>query len=103
MTIWSSWSGLVTAMKLRRDRLHRRSAELRWSQNTSIGFTDRLARAGAQPSVGSVGDALDNALAETEEVYYRHHHAALAAVPTSQPSGHAGPSQAADDSAVRDA
>ena len=35
------------------------------SQYTSIAFTERLAAAGAQPSVGSVGDAYDNALAET--------------------------------------
>ena len=36
------------------------------SQYTSIAFTERLAEAGAAPSVGSVGDAYDNALAETE-------------------------------------
>jgi putative transposase len=36
------------------------------SQYTSIAFTQRLAEAGIAPSVGSVGDALDNALAETE-------------------------------------
>lgn len=36
------------------------------SQYTSIAFTERLAAAGATPSVGSVGDALDNALAESE-------------------------------------
>ena len=35
------------------------------SQYTSIAFTGRLAAAGAQPSVGSVGDAYDNALAES--------------------------------------
>jgi putative transposase len=35
------------------------------SQYTSIAFTERLAAAGAQPSVGSVGDAYDNALAES--------------------------------------
>jgi putative transposase len=35
------------------------------SQYTSIAFTQRLAAAGAQPSVGSVGDAYDNALAES--------------------------------------
>jgi putative transposase len=35
------------------------------SQYTSIAFTERLAVAGAAPSVGTVGDALDNALAET--------------------------------------
>jgi len=35
------------------------------SQYTSIAFTDRLIDAGVDPSVGSVGDAYDNALAET--------------------------------------
>ena len=36
------------------------------SQYTSIAFTERLAAAGAAPSVGTVGDALDNALAESQ-------------------------------------
>jgi putative transposase len=36
------------------------------SQYTSIAHTERLAEAGAAPSVGSVGDAYDNALAESE-------------------------------------
>jgi transposase InsO family protein len=31
------------------------------SQYTSIAFTERLAAVGAAPSLGSVGDALDNA------------------------------------------
>lgn len=35
------------------------------SQYTSIAFTERLAEAGVDASVGSVGDAYDNALAET--------------------------------------
>ena len=35
------------------------------SQYTSIALTERLAAAGAQPSVGTVGDAYDNALAES--------------------------------------
>ena len=35
------------------------------SQYTSIAFTSRLIEAGIDPSVGSVGDAFDNALAET--------------------------------------
>ena len=35
------------------------------SQYTSIAFTERLAAAGVQSSVGSVGDAYDNALAES--------------------------------------
>ena len=36
------------------------------SQYTSIAFTSRLAEAGIDPSVGSVGDAYDNALAESQ-------------------------------------
>jgi len=35
------------------------------SQYLSIAYSERLAEAGAQPSVGSVGDAYDNALAES--------------------------------------
>ena len=35
------------------------------TQYTSVAFTTRLIDAGVDPSVGSVGDALDNALAET--------------------------------------
>lgn len=37
----------------------------RGSQYTSIRLTERLARAGIQPSVGAVGSSYDNALAET--------------------------------------
>ena len=37
----------------------------RGSQYLSIRYSERLAQLGAQPSVGSVGDACDNALAET--------------------------------------
>src|SRR3954468_15631452 len=43
----------------------RENASALGSQYTSIAFTERLAAAGAAPSVGTVGDALDNALAET--------------------------------------
>jgi putative transposase len=35
------------------------------SQCTSIASTERLAEAGIDPSVGSVGDTYDNALGET--------------------------------------
>ncbi len=35
------------------------------SQYTSISYTDRVAEAGMVPSIGSVGDALDNAMAES--------------------------------------
>jgi putative transposase len=35
------------------------------ASNLSIRYSERLAEAGAEPSVGSVGDSYDNALAET--------------------------------------
>ena len=37
----------------------------RGSQYLSIKYTERLTEAGIEPSVGSVGDSYDNALAET--------------------------------------
>ena len=37
----------------------------RGSQYVSIKYTERLAEAGIEPSVGTVGDSYDNALAET--------------------------------------
>jgi putative transposase len=43
----------------------------RGSQYVSIKYTDRLAVAGIEPSVGSVGDSYDNALAETINGLYK--------------------------------
>ena len=43
----------------------------RGSQYVSIKYTDRLADAGIEPSVGSVGDSYDNALAETINGLYK--------------------------------
>src|SRR3954466_14549364 len=37
----------------------------------SIRYTERLAAAGIEPSVGSVGDSFDNALAETINGLYK--------------------------------
>jgi putative transposase len=37
----------------------------RGSQYLSIRYTERLTQAGVEPSVGSVGDSYDNAMAET--------------------------------------
>jgi transposase InsO family protein len=37
----------------------------RGSQYLSIRYTERLKEAGVEPSVGSVGDSYDNALAES--------------------------------------
>lgn len=41
------------------------------AQYTSIAFTNRLIEAGVDPSVGSVGDAYDNALAESTIGLYK--------------------------------
>jgi transposase InsO family protein len=43
----------------------------RGSQYLSIKYTERLAKAGIDPSVGSVGDSYDNALAETVNGLYK--------------------------------
>lgn len=43
----------------------------RGSQYTSIRFSERLAEAGIQPSVGAVGSSYDNALAETINGLYK--------------------------------
>ena len=50
-------SQLPSAKPLRRPRES--------TQYVSIRYTERLAEAGIEPSVGSVGDSYDNALAET--------------------------------------
>ena len=41
------------------------------SQYTSIRYTDRLAEAGLQASIGTIGDSYDNALAETVNGLYK--------------------------------
>jgi putative transposase len=43
----------------------------RGSQYVSIRYTERLAEAGVEPSVGSIGDSYDNALAETINGLYK--------------------------------
>ena len=43
----------------------------RGAQYLSIRYTERLAEAGIEPSVGSVGDSYDNALAETINGLYK--------------------------------
>ena len=50
-------------------RVLRRPIEL--AQYVSIKYTERLAEAGIEPSVGSVGDSYDNALAETINGLYK--------------------------------
>ena len=41
------------------------------SQFTSLRYGERLAEIGAVPSIGTVGDSFDNALAETTNGYYK--------------------------------
>ncbi|WP_208279910.1 IS3 family transposase [Massilia oculi] len=58
------------------DRQPERSDELihhsdRGSQYVSIRYSERLAEAGVEPSVGSKGDSYDNALAETINGLYK--------------------------------
>lgn len=43
----------------------------RGSQYVSTRYTERLAEAGIEPSVGSRGDSYDNALAETINCLYK--------------------------------
>jgi len=43
----------------------------RCSQYVSIKYSERLAEAGIEPSVGSKGDSYDNALAETMNAFYK--------------------------------
>jgi len=58
------------------------------SQFTSIRYGERLAEIGATPSIGTVGDSYDTALAETVNGYYK---AELTTVPDVQDRG--GPSK----------
>ncbi len=41
------------------------------SQFTSLRYGERLAEIGAVPSIGTIGDSFDNALAETVNGYYK--------------------------------
>ncbi len=49
-------------------------------QYVSIRYTERLAEAGVEPSVGSVGDSYDNALAETKWVDWFNHSRLLTSI-----------------------
>lgn len=53
-----------------RSRLDKQKG-VRGGQYLSIRYTERLAEAGIEPSVGSVGDSYDNALAETINGLYK--------------------------------
>ena len=50
-------------------------------QYLSIRYTNRLAEAGISPSVGSVGDSYDNALAESVIGLYKITHSGRASGP----------------------
>jgi putative transposase len=56
------WTRQRDGVPLRRGLIHHHD---NGSQYTSFAFTSRLIEAGVDPSVGSVGDGYDNALAET--------------------------------------
>jgi putative transposase len=47
------------------------SLRCRVTQFTSIRYGERLAEIGAVPSIGTIGDSFDNALAETVNGYYK--------------------------------
>jgi putative transposase len=65
MAIWTRGRSGVTDLS---GLVHHNDAG---SQYTSIAFTDRLIAAGVDASVGSVGDAYDNALAESTIGLYK--------------------------------
>jgi putative transposase len=65
MAIWTRTRGGVTDLT---GLIHHNGAG---SQYTSIAFTERLIAAGVDASVGSIGDAYDNALAETTIGLYK--------------------------------
>lgn len=72
-------AGVPTDVATKLKALERENRELRQanehsdrgSQYVSIRYTERLAEAGVEPSVGSVGDSYDNALAETINGLYK--------------------------------
>src|SRR5439155_676516 len=59
------WNALEQALHARPDRDGLVHHSDRGTQYLSIRYTERLAAAGLEPSVGSVGDSYDNALAES--------------------------------------
>ncbi len=61
MARWSRGTGL-TGLRCHSDA---------GSQFTSLRYGERLAEIGAAPSIGTVGDSYDNALAETVNGYYK--------------------------------
>ena len=73
-------------------------------QYVSIKYTERLAAAGVEPSVGSVGDSYDNALAETINGLYKAeviHRCGLTRIPIDQLCLSSDPSAVRERPAVR--
>ena len=62
---------LEQALHARRSTQHLVHHSDRGCQYLSIRYTDRLAEAGVEPSVGSVGDSYDNAMAESVNALYK--------------------------------
>jgi transposase InsO family protein len=67
---------ILDAIEMARWSRGRHHADLRChsdagAQFTSIRYGERLAEIGATPSIGTVGDSYDNALAETVNGYYK--------------------------------
>lgn len=79
---WTAASNMKTQMVLDALEMARRSRGLKrlvglvthsdaGSQFTSVRFTERLDEIGARPSIGTVADSYDNALAETTNGLYK--------------------------------
>ena len=58
------------------------------SQYTSVAYTGRLHRAGVRPSIGTVGCALDNAMAESWVATYKHEMIRGRVLPGMEPAEH---------------
>ncbi len=68
---WTRWSKPCTNAGPSGAAASSITAIARAAQYVSIKYTERLAEAGIEPSVGSVGDSYDNALAETINGLYK--------------------------------
>ena len=62
MAVWARRTSLIDGVVAHSDA---------GSQYTSIRYTERLAELGARPSIGSIGDSYDNALAEAVNALYK--------------------------------
>ena len=62
MAVWSRRANLLDGVVAHSDA---------GSQYTSVAYTERLAELGARPSIGTIGDSYDNALAEAVNALYK--------------------------------